>query len=50
MTSLPKIIKFCKICVQSNTRPGPSPEHKKKINLYQQSVFLMVYVMLADHK
>ena len=30
MTSLPKIIKFCKICVQSNTRPGPSPEHKKK--------------------
>ncbi len=30
MISLPKIVKFCKLCVQSNQRPGPSPEHRKK--------------------
>ena len=30
MNTLPKIVKFCNICVQSNQRPGPSPEHKKK--------------------
>ena len=48
MNTLPKIVKFCNICVQSNQRPGPSPEHKKKINLFQQLVFLTGFVMLVD--
>jgi len=30
MNKIPKIVKFCSLCVQSNQRPGPSPEHKKK--------------------
>ena len=30
MHYLPKKVIFCKLCVQSNQRPGPSPEHLKK--------------------
>ena len=30
MHYLPQKVIFCKLCVQSNQRPGPSPEHLKK--------------------